>query len=182
MGEAGANMVPPTVVVTALAARQDEWENALRSIGTLTPVQGGDVAAEVSGKVQHITFESGRSVDKGDVLVQLDTATEQASLRAAKATTALAASNLKRLRKFRQRLTVAQADLDGANANYDVATAQMENIRTVIAKKTIRAPFTGRLGMGRVDLGKILKEGDPVTTLQSLNHIYVDFSMRSKIC
>ncbi|MGK0173415.1 MAG: membrane fusion protein (multidrug efflux system) [Gammaproteobacteria bacterium] len=177
MGEAGAKMVPPPVVVTALTARKDEWENVLRSIGTLTPVQGGDVAAEVSGKVQSITFESGRPVEKGDVLVELDTATEQASLREAKAATALTASNLKRVRELRQKLTASQADLDTAEANFDEATARMENIRTAIAKKTIRAPFAGRLGMRRVALGQILKEGDPVTTLQNLDPIYVDFSI-----
>lgn len=177
MGEVGASMVPPPTVVTAAPATADDWERTLSSIGTLTPVQGVTIATEVTGKIERIDFESGVTVDKGDVLVQLETTTEEANLRAARATAALALSNLKRTRELRRNQTTSQAELDSAEARYEEAQAQVQSIRTTIAKKTIRAPFSGRLGMRQVDLGEVLDQGDAITTLQSLNPIYVDFTL-----
>jgi membrane fusion protein (multidrug efflux system) len=177
MGEVGASMVPPPTVVTATAATTGEWELTLPSIGTLTPVQGVTMATEVAGKIQRIEFESGVTINKGDVLVQLETSTEEANLRAARASAALALSNLKRTRELRKNQTTSQSELDSAEAQYEEAQAQVQSIRTTIAKKTIRAPFSGRLGMRQVDLGEVLKEGDAITTLQSLNPIYVDFTL-----
>lgn len=177
MGEVGAAIVPPPEVVTAAAAVEDEWENTLTSIGTLTPVQGVTVAAEVAGKIGRIAFESGTPVNAGDVLVQLETATEEANLKAAKAAAALALANLKRTRELRKNNTTSPAELDTSLSRFQEAEAQVESLRATIAKKTIRAPFSGRLGMRQVDLGEVLKEGDAITQLQSLNPIYVDFSL-----
>ena len=177
MGEAGASMVPPPEVVTAAAAAPDQWESTLASTGTLAPVQGVTVAAETPGKVARISFESGTSVKAGDLLVQLETSTEQAQLRAAEASVALARANLARTLELRKNLSISPAELDSAQARFDEAAAQAEGIRTTIAKKTIRAPFSGRLGMREVDLGEVLKDGDAVVSLQSLDPIYVDFSL-----
>ncbi|MFT5445694.1 MAG: membrane fusion protein (multidrug efflux system) [Gammaproteobacteria bacterium] len=177
MGEVGSKMVPPPEVVTAAQTEPGEWERTLLSTGTLTPVQGVTVAAETPGKITRISFSSGISVKAGDVLVQLETTTEEAQLRAAKAAAELARANLSRTRELRKNLTISPAELDAAKAKYDEAQAQAESIRTSIAKQTIRAPFTGRLGMRQVNLGEVLKEGDAVTSLQSLDPIYVDFSL-----
>jgi membrane fusion protein (multidrug efflux system) len=177
MGEAGASMVPPPEVVTATAAATDDWETTLGSTGTLAPVQGVTVAAETPGKVARISFESGTSVAAGDVLVQLETTTEQAQLRAAEAAVVLAKANLARTVELRKNLSTSPAEVDTAQARFDEASAQAESIRTTIAKKTIRAPFAGRLGMREVDLGEVLKDGDAVASLQSLDPIYVDFTL-----
>ncbi len=177
MAAAGASMVPPPEVVTAATARADSWERTLASTGTLAPVQGVVVSAEASGRVVKIGFESGVTVKAGDVLVQLDSTTEEAQLRAAEAAVALAKANLARSRDLRVSNMVSPAELDAAEAQFKQASAQAESILTTIAKKTVRAAFSGRLGMRRVDLGKVLSEGDAITSLQTLDPIYVDFSL-----
>lgn len=177
MGEAGANMVPPPQVVTAATAHADEWENTVSSTGSLVAVQGLTVRAEVPGRIVRIAFESGASVEAGETLVELDVSTEQAQLRAAEAAAALARANLVRARDLFRKKTMSQADLDAADAGFKEASAQVEAIRSSIAKKTVRAPFSGRLGIRQVNLGEVLAEGDPIASLQTLDPIYVDFTL-----
>jgi membrane fusion protein, multidrug efflux system len=179
MGEAGKKMamsMPPTTV-TAAEAKPETWENSLTATGSVVAVQGVTIGAEASGKVVKIAFEAGTTVKSGDVLVQLDTSTEEAQLRAADATAALAKANLDRARELRQNNTNSPAELDAADAQAKQAQAQADGIRAVIAKKTIRAPFTGRLGLRQINLGQILKEGDAVATLQTQDPVYVNFSL-----
>ncbi len=179
MGEAGAAMMasmPPTVV-TAAAAKADSWGNSLSAPGSIAAVQGVTIAAEIPGKVVRIAFEPGAVVKAGEVLLELDTTTEAAQLRAAEATAALAKANLQRARDLRQNNTNSPAELDAADAQAKQAEAVAEGIRTVIAKKTVRAPFAGRLGLRLVNLGQILREGDAITTLQTMNPIFVNFSL-----
>jgi membrane fusion protein, multidrug efflux system len=175
MGEAPM-MMPPTVV-TATAVAAQKWESLLNATGSLVPVQGVTIAAETPGKIVKIGFEAGATVKAGDLLIQLDVTTEEAQLQAAEATAALAKANLNRARDLRQSNTNSMAELDAAEAQAKQSVAQAEMIRTVIAKKTLRAPFGGRLGLRLVNLGQILREGDAVTTLQTLNPIYVNFSL-----
>ena len=177
MGAAGAAMVMPPTTVTATPAKRAAWGDSLTAPGSLDAVQGVTVAAEMPGKVVKISFEPGSSVNAGDLLVELDTTTEAAQLRAAEATAALAKANLERARELRRGNVSSAADLEAAEAQSKQAVAQAETIRTVIAKKTIRAPFAGRLGIRFVNLGQILREGDPIATLQTLDPIYVNFSM-----
>jgi membrane fusion protein, multidrug efflux system len=179
MGDAGAAMaaaMPPTPV-TATQAKQDTWGNSITATGSLLAVQGVTVGAEVPGKIMKIAFEPGASVKAGDLLVQLDVSTEEAQLQAAVATAELAKANLNRARELRQSNTNSPAELDAADAQAKQAAAQAESIRAVIAKKAIRAPFSGRLGLRLVNLGQILREGEPITTLQTLDPIYVNFSL-----
>lgn len=177
MGAAAAAMVPPPTVVTAVPAKADTWGNSLNAPGSLEAVQGVTVSAEVPGKVVKIGFEPGATAKAGDILVQLDVTAEQAQLRAAEATAALAKANLDRARDLRQANTNSPAELDAADATAKQAAAQVENIRALIAKKTVVAPFAGRLGLREVNIGQILREGDPITSLQTLDPIYANFSM-----
>lgn len=177
MGAAAATMVMPPTVVTATPAKPGTWSNSLNATGSLEAVQGVTVAAEIPGKVVKIGFEAGAVVKAGDLLVQLDTTTEEAQLRAAEATAALARANLARARDLRESNTNSPAELDAADAQAKQAMAQADSIRTVIAKKTIRAPFPGRLGLRLVNLGQILREGDAISTLQTLDPIFVNFSL-----
>ncbi len=177
MGAAGAAMVMPPEVVTATKAKAGKWENALTSTGSLVTVQGVTVGAEMAGKVVAINFESGAAVKAGDLLVQLDITNEEAQLRSAEASVALAQASLERSTDLLGKNAISKSDFDLVDAQAKQASAQADVIRAVIAKKTIRAPFAGRLGIRLVNLGQILKEGDAIATLQTLDPIYVNFSL-----
>lgn len=177
MIQQGKNFVPPPETVTTSVAKAESWETALTAVGTLTAVQGVTVAAELAGKVVDIAFEPGTTVKKGDLLIRQDTTTEEAQLPGAVAQVTLTKIILERDAKMLAEQIISQSDYDTAVANHKQAVAQADSIRATIAKKTIRAPFGGRIGIRQVNLGQILREGDPIVTLQSLNPIYVNFSL-----
>jgi membrane fusion protein (multidrug efflux system) len=135
------------------------------------------VSAELAGKVVNIAFEPGTMVKAGDLLVQQDISAETAQLRSAEATVALTKITLERARKLLAQKTSSQAEYDNADAQYKQALGQADNIRALIAKKTIRAPFTGELGIRMVNLGQILSAGDAIVSLQALDPIFVNFSL-----
>jgi membrane fusion protein (multidrug efflux system) len=166
-----------TETVTTAVAHTEAWESLLTSVASLVAVQGVMVSAEMAGKVVHIAFEPGTMVKTGDLLVQQDTAAENAQLRSAEATVALTKLSLERSRKLLSQKTSSQSEYDNADAQYKQAVAQADNIRAVIAKKTIRAPFAGVLGIRLVNLGQILSAGDAIVSLQALDPIFVNFSL-----
>jgi membrane fusion protein (multidrug efflux system) len=173
----GKKFVPPAETVTTTKVKADSWETALTAVGTLNAVQGVTVAAELSGKVVKIAFEPGTAVHKGDLLLKQDTTSEDAQLPGALSQVNLVRANLRRANQLLAEGIIAQADHDASVANADQAQAQADNIRATIAKKTIRAPFSGRLGIRLANLGQILSEGNPIVTLQALDPIYVDFTL-----
>lgn len=177
MIDQGKKFVPPAEAVTSAAVTADSWEASLTAVGTLNAVQGVTVAAEVPGKVVRISFEAGTPVRKGDILIRQDTSSEEAQLPGAVAQAELARANLERAQLLLTKEYISRADFDSAVANAAQAKAQVENLRVAIAKKTISAPFNGQLGIRLVNVGQILREGDPVVTLQSLDPIYVDFTL-----
>lgn len=133
------------------------------------------VTAELTGKVVHIAFESGTMVQAGDLLVQQDISSEKAQLRGAEAVRDLAKVNLERLSKLLTDEAISQSQYDDAAAKFKEDAAQVDNIQAIIAKKTIRAPFAGRLGIRLVNLGQTLNEGEEIVSLQSLEPIFVNF-------
>jgi membrane fusion protein (multidrug efflux system) len=167
--------VPPPETVTTAVVQSDDWQSVITAVGSLEAVQGVTVAAEMGGRIVNIAFEPGTRVKKGDLLVQQDTASETAQLRAAEASLSLAKSNLERKNKLLERRTISRSEFDNADAQYKQALAEADNIRAIIEKKTIRAPFAGRLGIRLVNLGQILNEGEPIVSLQSLDPIFVNF-------
>lgn len=173
----GENMTMPPETVTAADVVAQTWEVNVPSTGTVTAVQGVTVTAEMGGKIANIAFEPGSAVKEGDLLLQLDTTTEEAQLRAAQASAQLAKANLERARELRASNTNSPAELDAAEAQALQAAAQVDNIRSVISKKTVRAPFSGRLGLRTVNLGQIIGDNTPITTLQTLDPVYVNFSV-----
>lgn len=174
---AGENAVVPPEVVTSATVKEDTWENTLSVTGSIAPVQGVTVSAEMAGKIVKIAFESGAMVKAGDLLVQLDVNSEEAQLRAAESSVALAKLNLDRSKELLGKTTISQAEFDSSDAQFKQASAQADTIRATIAKKTIKAPFAGRLGLRLVNLGQNLKEGDPIAALQTLDPVYVNFSL-----
>jgi membrane fusion protein (multidrug efflux system) len=173
----GANFAQPPETVTTTEVKQDTWQPTLTAVGSVAAVQGVMLSAEMSGAVKNIAFESGATVRAGDLLVELDSSVEQAQLRSAMASADLARLNLERARELRGKKMMSQADLDSAEAQAKQANAQIDNIRAVIAKKTIRAPFAGRTGIRQVNLGQFLDNGAAIVTLQSLDPVYVDFAL-----
>jgi membrane fusion protein (multidrug efflux system) len=177
MIDQGKQFVPPPETVTSTAVRTDSWETSLTAVGTLNAVQGVTVAAELAGKVVKIDFEAGTPVRKGDILLRQDISSEEAQLPGALAQVELTRTNLQRTNQLLEKGLISQVERDNAVASAEQAQAQAENIRATIAKKTIRAPFSGHLGIRQVNLGQMLREGDPIVTLQSLEPIYVDFTL-----
>jgi len=168
---------PPPEAVTTVVARQEQWPATLGAIGTVEAVHGVTVSADLPGIVETISFESGRMVREGELLVQLDTRQEEAQLAAAEAQRDLSRLNMDRMRGLREEGIVAQADDDRAGAENKQAEARVGEIRATIDRKTIRAPFTGLLGIRQVHRGQYVQGGSPVAPLQSLDPIYVNFDV-----
>lgn len=175
MVKAGESLVPPPEPVSSATVERVEWAATREAIGTLVAEQGVTLGAELPGTVREIAFESGSQVGKGAVLVKLDTSSEQAQLAAATADAALARISLERAQTLRRGEANAQADLDAAQARAKQANAAVANLEATIAKKTIRAPFAGRISIRQVELGQIVAPGTPVASLQSVSPIHADF-------
>ena len=173
----GAAFQPPPEAVTTIVARQEEWPATLSAIGTMAAVQGVTVSADLPGMVDRITFDSGRAVREGDVLVQLDTRQEQAQLAALEAQRDLARLNFDRMQGLLDERVISRAEYDRATAEDRQTEARVEEVRATIARKTVRAPFSGILGIRQVNLGQYLSAGDAVVPLQSLDPIYVNFGV-----
>jgi membrane fusion protein (multidrug efflux system) len=174
---AGKAFVQPPESVSTAVAHEEKWQGTLSAIGSITAVQGVNVTPEIAGAVSEIAFESGAIVAKGDLLVRLDASSEEAQLRSIEAQVELARINAVRARNLRADSTVSQSELDTAEATLKQFQANADNIRATIEKKTIRAPFAGKLGIRQVNLGQYLDTGKPVVSLQSLSPVYADFSL-----
>jgi len=190
IAQAAAYQAPPEAVTTVVA-KQEKWPATLNLIGTIAPVQGVMVSADLPGIVARIAFESGAPVREGDLLVQLDTKQEQAQLSqqqarlaAAEAGRELARLNFERLQGLVNEGAITRAEYDRAaaeqkqtSAEQSLTEAQIEEIRAAIERKTIRAPFSGILGLRQINLGQYLSGGAAVVPLQSLDPIYVNFGV-----
>jgi membrane fusion protein, multidrug efflux system len=168
---------PPPEAVTTIVARLEPWTNTLSAIGTLTAVRGVTVSADLPGTVDRIAFDSGQAVRQGDVLALLDTRQERAQLAAAEAQRDLARLNFDRMQGLLTERVISKAEFDRAAADHQQMDARVGEIRAAIDRKTIRAPFSGLLGIRRVNLGQYLSAGDPLVTLESMNPIYVNFGV-----
>ena len=176
MGMPQPNGLPPAAVSLG-EVRSENWEARLSAVGTVAAFQGVTVSAEAEGVVREIRFEAGAVVAAGEVLVRIDTDVEQAQLRAAEANAEWARLSHKRAQDLVESRTISQAELDSADAAVKQAEAQADNIRALIAKKTIVAPFAGRLGIRAISVGQFLNKGDPIVSLQALDPVFVEFSL-----
>jgi membrane fusion protein, multidrug efflux system len=170
-------MTPPPEAVTTIIAKQARWPSTLDVIGTMAAVQGVTVSADLPGTVAKINFDSGKAVNAGDILVELDTRQEQAQLAQAEAQRDLAHINYERSQELEKEGVVAKVEYDNARAQQLATDAQVGEIKATIARKTIRAPFSGILGIRQVNLGQYLAAGDAIVSLQSLSPIYVNFGV-----
>jgi membrane fusion protein (multidrug efflux system) len=168
---------PPPMAVSSATAELVEWAPKRSAVATLVAVRGVTLSAELPGRVTLISFEPGSVVRKGTVLVQLDASTEQAQLQAAQADASLAKTTLERVRTLRREDSAPQSDLDAAQARARGTAAAVATLETTIAKKTIRAPFDGRISIRQVELGQVVAAGTPIASLQSVTPIHADFWM-----
>lgn len=168
---------PPPAVVAVTEVKQEWWQPYLTSVGSLVAVAGVDVSNELAGKVTAIQFESGQSVKKGQLLVKLDTSTDEAELKGLQADELLAQVQLKRSKQLLGQQFISQSAYDLNRAQLAQAQSAVTAKQSVIAKKHIRAPFDGKLGIRLVDLGQYLAEGSAIVSLQKLDPIYVDFTL-----
>ncbi|MCA1827010.1 MAG: efflux RND transporter periplasmic adaptor subunit [Myxococcales bacterium] len=178
---AGKNFAIPPESVTSAKVEATKWQASRAAVGTLVAVRSVTVASELPGTVRELGFESGAFVHKGDMMVKLDTSTEEAQLAAAEAEAAVAKSNLGRTKTLRGQNAATPADLDAAQARYDQAAANVGVLRATIAKKTIRAPFDGRVAIRQVELGQVLSPGTAIASLQSINPIHADFYLPQQV-
>ena len=173
----GANFQMPPTAVTTVVAKQETWPSNLSVIGTAAAIQGVTVSADLPGTIDKIHFESGERVREGDVLVELDTRQEKAQLASLEANRDLAKINYDRAQELVKAGVISRSDYDSATAQQKATEAQVGDIRAAIARKTIRAPFTGVLGIRQVSLGQYLAAGQAIVSLQSLDPIYVNFGV-----
>ncbi len=165
------------VPVGVAEAKQTAWQSTLGAIGSLRAVQEVQVATELSGRVTRIAFESGDQVASGDVLVTLDSRSEQAELADLEAQLELARLELERFQRLVQRKSASEADRDAARSRHAQIEARISGQRTLIDKKNIRAPFAGKLGIRQVNLGEVLDPGAVLVSLQASNPIFADFPL-----
>ncbi|MBX7199891.1 MAG: efflux RND transporter periplasmic adaptor subunit [Rhodospirillaceae bacterium] len=167
----------PVQTVSTTVAKAEDWQPSLSAVGSLRAVRGADLAFEVSGIVDEIDFNSGDEVKAGTVLARLRSEDDQARLASLQAAADLANITLARDRKQLEAKAISQAALDAAASNAKTSQAAVAEARATLNKKTIRAPFDGKVGVRLVDVGQYLNPGTAVVTLQSLDPIYADFYM-----
>ncbi|NOK15986.1 efflux RND transporter periplasmic adaptor subunit [Corallococcus carmarthensis] len=177
MIKAGETFVPPPESVTSAKAEAFGWQGARSAVGTVLALRGVTLSAELPGVITDIRFENGASVKKGQVLVQLDTSSEQAQLTGAEADAELARLTKDRADKLHAQGANTQSDLDAVRARAIQASAAVAHLKSLIAKKTIRAPFDGRIGIRQVELGQLVSPGNPIASLQSTTPALVEFQL-----
>jgi membrane fusion protein (multidrug efflux system) len=170
-------MVMPPTTVSSVPVKEEDWAPVLPAVGTISAVQGATVSAELAGTVAEIKFQNGGLAKQGDVLVKLDASSEEAQLHTAEADLELARADLERARDLAARNVVSKAELDSAESKFKQKEGTVGNMRAMIVKKEVRAPFDGLLGIRLVNVGQMVTPGQQVVSLQALEPLYVDFAL-----
>jgi membrane fusion protein (multidrug efflux system) len=170
-------MVMPATTVSSATVKEEDWAPTLSAVGSVSAVQGAIVSTELGGVVAEIGFPNGGEAKKGEVLLKLDSSSEEAQLRTAEADLELQRANLQRTRDLAARKVVSKQDLDGAQSAFGQKQGTVDNMRAFIAKKQVQAPFDGELGIRQVNVGQMINAGQQVVSLQALDPLYVDFAL-----
>jgi membrane fusion protein, multidrug efflux system len=180
-GAAFEEMGPPAEAVSTDFTRELAWENTLSAVGTFSAARGVAISTESPGMVKRIHFESGGVAKAGQVLVELDTAVERAQLASAEVRKKLAEQNLKRTRALVESGAATRQQLENEESVLESAVAEIASVEAQISRKIVRAPFAGRLGIRAVNLGQYLSPGTQLTTLESLDSVYMDFTLPQQV-
>jgi membrane fusion protein (multidrug efflux system) len=170
-------MVMPATTVSSATVKEEDWAPTLSAVGSISAVQGAVVSSELAGVVSQIAFENGGTAKKGDLLVQLDASAEEAQLKSAEADLELARSDLERSRELVGRKVISKAEIDAAESKFKQKEGSVDQMRSMIAKKTVRAPFDGQLGIRQVNVGQMINSGQQVVPLTSLDPVFADFAL-----
>ncbi|MEE9356392.1 MAG: efflux RND transporter periplasmic adaptor subunit [Methylococcaceae bacterium] len=168
---------PSPEVVAVSDVQTASWQSSVGAVGSVVAVAGIEVSNELAGKVMVIHFESGQAIEQGQLILELDLATDKAEFKGLKAAKKLAQIQFNRSVKLLNDRYTSKSDYDENKAKLDEAKAALIAKQTVIDKKQIRAPFSGALGIRQVDIGEYLAEGSPIVSLQQLDPIYADFTL-----
>ena len=174
---ANKSFSPPPEAVTTVVAKQAEWSSTIDAVGSIAPMKGVTLSADLAGVVAAVSFNSGAHVAEGQVLVQLDIRQEKAQLASAEAQLELARVNLDRSKALLDQKAIAQSDYDVASAQFKSAEAAVGQAQATIDRKTIRAPFAGVTGIRQVNVGQYVTSGDPIVPLQALDAVFMNFSV-----
>src|SRR5690349_22291099 len=179
---AAASQPEPIESVTMAVAKARQYRPTTTSVGTILALTSITLRNELAGTVHQAMLVPGQVVESGTVLVALDVSVEQAELNAEQAQADLAQTSLARLERLREAQATSQEEVDQARAARDVALAQLARTRAIIERKTIRAPFTARVGISDTHLGQYLNEGTELTTLQGVDAAAnVDFTVAQAV-
>jgi membrane fusion protein, multidrug efflux system len=177
MGKQAQKTGPPPESISTTVAQKQTWEDSLSAVGSITAARGVNVSNEVAGTVSRILFESGATVKEGQVLVELDTSVERAQLATSRARLELARVTARRTRALVATSSISQAQADSDESQLKTSVTDADALEAQIARKTIRAPFAGRLGIRLINRGQYLASGTPITTLEAIETVYVDFTL-----
>jgi membrane fusion protein (multidrug efflux system) len=177
MGKKFEKMGPPPESVATAVAEEQTWGGTISAVGTIASVKGVAISNEVPGLVSAIRFESGAQVRQGQVLVELDSKAERAQLASIEARKELATTNVGRTRALVADNAIAKSQLDTDESQLKMSSADLDALRAQIARKTVRAPFTGRLGIRQVNMGQYLNPGTTIAELEAIDTVFVDFSL-----
>ena len=170
-------MTMPATTVSSGVVKEEDWAPTLSAVGSISAVQGAIVSTELGGIVSEVGFQSGSEAKKGEVLLKLDSSSEEALLHTAEADLELARANLQRERDLAARKVVSKQELDAAESTFGQKQGTVDNMRAFIAKKQVHAPFDGQLGIRQVNVGQMINSGQQVVSLQALDPVYVDFAL-----
>lgn len=173
--------VMPAAAVSTFEARMENWQPMISSIATLAPVQGVTISADADGPIVKVHVENGATVHAGDLLMEIDSAVEQAQLKAAEAQLVLAQLNAKRATDLLDKNTISQSEVDQAVAQLNQAQGSVAALKATIDKKVVRAPFDGRVGIRLVNLGQFVSRGQALVPLQKLDALYVNFKIPQRL-
>ena len=173
----GAKFAPPPAAVTTVIVKAETWQPVLSAVGSLKAVNGVVLSTDLAGIVAEIAFESGAPVKKGDLIVKLDTQQEDAQLRSSMAKLALAKTDLERKRDLMAKKAIADSEFDTAQSQLAQMEASVEEMKALVARKRIAAPFDGLVGIRQVNVGQYLQPGAAIVPIESLDPIYVEFAL-----
>jgi membrane fusion protein (multidrug efflux system) len=177
MGKQAGKAGPPPEAVATYVSQRQSWEGTLAAVGSITAAKGVAVSNDTPGIVSRISFDSSATVQKGQILVELDTSVERAQLASARARLDLARLTANRSQALLSSGTISKAQLDADEAQLKAGTTDTGALEAQVGRKTVRAPFSGRLGIRLVNLGQYLNSGTPITVLEAIDTVYVDFTL-----
>jgi membrane fusion protein (multidrug efflux system) len=177
MGKEQEKAGPPPEVVATSVAKEDAWESTLGAVGTIAPVKGVSLSNDAPGVVSAIHFDSGATVKQGDVLVELESNVERAQLASLEARRELARLNAGRSRALVASDSIPKAQLDTDEALVKSSQSDLVALQAQIARKIVRAPFSGKLGIRAINIGQYLAPGTTITSLEALESVFVDFTL-----